>query len=161
MSKYFLGMIGVLAFATQVHAQPPQGPELDNTLRLVVTGENNQIEIVQTEQSGHQADIEISGTNNGRGLTGAWHRDFQPMLQAERLLPGTLIQSGLSQTAQVRIGGQDNLFAAHQSGQSNRLTATIQGRLNNAAVIQAGTGNTASFSQTGQRNSLSIRQSSW
>jgi len=166
LGNFICSKVAFLAATTLSTAFPAIAAE--NILSLDASGFDSPLSVIQTTDGNNYASISITGDRNGGASGQSWYgygetpSELRPTgLLQSALLPGNIIQEGLSHSLQITVIGDDNLFAATQTGTGQSLELFIQGTRNQTAVIQSGAANVAVISQIGDRNSVYLRQSSW
>ena len=133
--------------------------DLSNLVTIEMSGDNNRLMIDQVAplgQPGNAISVSLVGNDNG-GPVGSHFRT----LDANGLMPGSLIQHGFGNAIEVAVSGSDNLFAIAQYGSSNTARAQITGTENQFVIHQAGNGNFANLVQNGIGNTAIVTQIAW
>ncbi|WP_102957648.1 hypothetical protein [Mangrovicella endophytica] len=135
-------------------------PNLLNVADLTITGNGNQLSLLQETSLDAAAANTIRVSISGNGNGGPAGSVFSGAALSSGLMPGSLTQTGQGNLASLDVIGSRNLFAMLQQGSHNMITGSISGTGNQAAVQQFGGNNFASFSQSGTGNNISITQRS-
>jgi len=127
----------------------------DNVGAVRQFGERNRLSVEQLGQGNlAQANMLGNGNNYEPGFTGL----AASLLAPADFKPGRLYQSGLNNSVEVNVTGDDNRFGFHQEGDWNVAESTVIGTGNQVVVIQIGSGNAAITYQSGSGNTAVIVQ---
>ncbi|MCA0922091.1 hypothetical protein [Pseudooceanicola nanhaiensis] len=121
----------------------------DNDASIRVEGDDNLADLTQQGDNRFTADITGSSNNTTTGFS---------MPQGAGYTPGTYVQIGLDNTADVTVLGDANLSAFFQQGIDNMISLEVIGSENEALLLQFGNGNAAGVTQTGRANVAVVMQ---
>lgn len=112
---------------------------------VTITGDGNDVYILQAGSNGHYAGINITGNTNNLDVNqtstvGARHYLEAAIIGSSNVVD--LIQSGTAKTQIVTVNGNSNSVTASQTGTGNHfLDLSINGNNHTANVAQDGSGN--------------------
>lgn len=128
-----------------------QAGDLNSLTLSTIAGNSNNVGLRQVGIS-NSATINIAGNNNGgdRSFTAQFTGG---VALSHNLTPGLLLQEGNGNIADMRVNGDNNVFASVQLGNDNTLNAKQNGSWNQMASVQQGSSNQATVTQNGSDNS--------
>ncbi len=141
---------------------------LDNQFALTVLGnesvasaaqigEGNRLEAFQTGDRNVLV-ADMAGDENNAPSLGTFAGVLSPVTVGTALMPGMVVQTGLSHSALIGVTGSRNLFGVSQTGLSHQSNIHMTGVQNQTAVVQTGSTNTSLSVQSGSGNALAVRQ---